>query len=65
MPLLTACSTPMAGSAIDPAAGHRAATTLACGAFQPIRYSRLDTEETRRQVRAHDAAGAAICGWKP
>lgn len=62
---LTACSAATAGKEIDAAAIHRASTAAACGAFKPIRYSKNDTEETRRQVRAHDAAGAAICGWKP
>ena len=62
---LTGCASLTAGSAIEPAAAHRAATAVACGAFQPITYSRSDAAETRRQIRAHDAAGAAICGWKP
>jgi hypothetical protein len=32
-----------------------------CAAFEPIRASRTDTEETRRQVKAHNAAWDAIC----
>jgi hypothetical protein len=33
----------------------------ACQAFEPIRYSRNDTAETVRQVRAHNAAWDALC----
>ena len=32
-----------------------------CEAFEPIRYSRTDTEETRRQIREHNAAWDALC----
>ncbi|GJD99896.1 hypothetical protein [Methylobacterium isbiliense] len=34
-----------------------------CRVAAPIRYSRQDTAETRRQIRAHNAAGVAACGW--
>lgn len=33
----------------------------ACQAFEPIRYSRNDTDETKRQVRGHNAAWEALC----
>jgi hypothetical protein len=33
----------------------------ACQAFEPIRYSRNDTEETKRQARGHNAAWDALC----
>jgi hypothetical protein len=33
----------------------------ACQAFEPIRYSRDDTAETVKQVRAHNAAWNALC----
>lgn len=32
-----------------------------CGAFVPITYSRLDTQETRDQITEHNAALAAVC----
>ena len=34
---------------------------VACAPFQPISYSRLDTEETRRQIVMHNAAYVAVC----
>ena len=38
--------------------------SAACLAFQPIRWSSHDTLETQKQARAHNAAGASLCGWK-
>ena len=35
-----------------------------CLAFEPIRYSRTDTEETRRRVREHNAAWDKLCKAK-
>lgn len=37
------------------------ATDTSCQAFEPIRYSRKDTDETQRQVREHNAAWDALC----
>ncbi|KMO33305.1 hypothetical protein VQ02_21155 [Methylobacterium variabile] len=34
-----------------------------CQTARPITYSTRDTPETRRQVRAHNARGVAVCGW--
>jgi hypothetical protein len=35
----------------------------ACTAFRPITYSASgDTEDTKRQVRGHNAAWVALCG---
>lgn len=36
----------------------------ACEAFEPIRYSRTDTDETKKRVRAHNAAWDALCKGK-
>lgn len=36
----------------------------ACTAFEPVRYSRNDTEETKRAVREHNAAYDALCKGK-
>ena len=36
---------------------------VACGAFRPIYWSRKDTTETLVQVKEHNAAGKALCGW--
>ncbi len=37
---------------------------LFCLEAQPIIFSRLhDTEETIRQIKAHNAVGVKLCGW--
>lgn len=41
--------------------GTSAVTQVACGAFRPITYSRLDTEQTVRQIRGHNAAFEVVC----
>jgi hypothetical protein len=45
------CQEPARPSVID----------TACQAFEPIRYSRNDTDETKRQIRGHNAAWTALC----
>lgn len=34
-----------------------------CQTAVPITYHSSDTAATRRQIRAHNARGVAICGW--
>ena len=51
LPLLATCQTTTPTSAID----------VSCLAYEPIRYSRHDTEETRRQIVEHNAAWDAVC----
>jgi hypothetical protein len=34
---------------------------VACSAFEPIRWSRRDTDETIRAAKEHNAAWAALC----
>ena len=36
-----------------------------CTIFAPIYGSKKDTDETRRQVDAHNAEGIGACGWEP
>lgn len=36
-------------------------TEVSCLSFEPIQYSRTDTEETRRQIVAHNAAWDSLC----
>ena len=36
-------------------------TDTSCLAYEPIRYSRKDSEETRRQIIEHNAAWDALC----
>ena len=35
-----------------------------CDLAEPVRYSRLDTELTKKQVRELNAIGVKLCGWK-
>lgn len=53
MPILTGCETTTAtGGRIN---------AVACSAFEPIRWSRRDTDPTIRAVREHNAAWTAVC----
>jgi hypothetical protein len=36
---------------------------VACQSFQPVYWSAKDTTRTIEQVREHNAAGKALCGW--
>jgi hypothetical protein len=51
LPLLAACKTTTPISVTD----------TSCLAYEPIRYSRTDSEETRRQIIEHNAAWTALC----
>jgi len=55
MPLLilTGCATTTASVGTD---------AVACSAFEPIRWSNKDTEDTIRQAKEHNAAWVAVCG---
>ena len=52
LPILPGCATTTASVGTD---------AVACSAFEPIRWSKKDTEETIRQVKEHNAAWAAMC----
>lgn len=58
---LAASLTILSGCATTTATGAR---SLACGAFEPIRWSAQDTDETIRQAKAHNAAGKALGCWE-
>ncbi|WP_164738475.1 hypothetical protein [Aquabacter cavernae] len=51
----------LAGCAATTGSGGR---DVFCGAAAPIRWSAADTDETIRQVKGHNAAGRALCGWR-
>lgn len=54
--LLVACQT------TTPTAGiETRVVDTSCVVFEPIRYSRRDTEGTQDQVKAHNAAWDSIC----
>jgi hypothetical protein len=60
-PLLTlpGCATTTASVGTD---------AVACSAFEPIRWSKEDTDDTIRQAKAHNAAWKAVCAtryWQP
>jgi hypothetical protein len=52
-----------AGVFCDEPAGPDVVDT-SCQAFEPIRYSRTDTDETRQQIREHNAAWDVLCKEK-
>jgi hypothetical protein len=49
------------GSVLCEQPAQKAIVDTACSAFEPIRYSRNDTDDTKRQIRAHNAAWDALC----
>lgn len=53
MPTLAGCATTTATGA----------TEVYCASAAPIRWSSADTDETIRQVKAHNAVGRTLCGW--
>ena len=54
LPILAGCASP------TPSAASRGA----CGAFRPISWADADSDPTIRQVKAHNAVGRALCGWR-
>lgn len=52
--ILAGCATTTASVGTD---------AVACSAFEPIRWSERDTEETIRQVKEHNAAWKALCDF--
>ena len=49
---VAACATTTASVGTD---------AVACSAFEPIRWSKKDTNDTIRQAKEHNAAWASIC----
>jgi len=52
----------MLGACAHPPTPTAATAEPDCTAFGPITYSKADTDETIRQIKAHDAAWRAMCG---
>jgi hypothetical protein len=52
--LLSSCAT--TGSSVP-------TDRVACRSFEPIYWSGKDTPKTIAQVKEHNAAGKAVCGW--
>lgn len=63
LPLIAACKTTTPIAATDTFLSGRVQTSNpeSCLAYEPIRYSRSDTAETRRQIIEHNAAFDALC----
>lgn len=40
-------------------------TKVFCASAKPIAWSAADTDATIREVKAHNAVGRALCGWRP
>jgi len=58
--ILTGCASLTNSSARTSAPN---ATRVACQSFQPIYWGKGDTDKTVAQVKEHNAAGKALCGW--
>jgi len=43
--------------------GSAGTDVVACSAFEPIRWSVKDTDETIRRVKEHNAAWKAVCAF--
>lgn len=43
--------------------GTGATKAAICDQFRPIRWSASDTDESLKQIKAHNAVGKAICSW--
>jgi hypothetical protein len=52
---------PLAGCGTMTAGG--ATKAALCEQFAPIKWSDSDTDESLKQIKAHNAVGRAICGW--
>jgi len=44
--------------------GSSATEKALCRSFRPILWSGGDTDRTIHEVKAHNAVGVALCGWK-
>lgn len=51
---LSSCATLTAGGETERAL---------CSSFRPITWSTQDTDQTIREVKAHNAVGVSVCGW--
>lgn len=45
--------------------GGSATRSALCDQFRPVRWSSQDTAQTVAEVKANNAVGKALCGWKP
>lgn len=57
MLILNGCATTTGSAAIEPGAD------TFCRISRPISWSQSDTDQTIREVKAHNAVGVRLCGW--
>ena len=63
--MLLALAIVATGCAKTPAGVATETGRALCDVFRPIAWSDQDTDDTIRAVKAHNATGARVCGWKP
>lgn len=61
MPILTSCAGLTGSGATEP---PLPGAESFCAIAKPITWSTRDTDQTVREVKAHNAAGKALCGWE-
>lgn len=61
---LTASMLILSGCATLTALGETETDRAYCDAFRPISWSARDTDQTIREVKAHNATGRDICAWQ-
>lgn len=60
--LALALMLPLIGCASQTGSGAKTKSAI-CDQFAPIRWSVSDTDESLKQIKAHNAVGKAICDW--
>lgn len=60
--LLSVCAT-LAGCQTTTTPSVATSSAPFCKVAEPILYSKVDTEPTKKQVREHNAVGVALCKW--
>ncbi len=59
---LSACASLTGSGATEPPKPEPGADTF-CRIAKPITWSSRDTDQTIREVKAHNSTGIALCGW--
>lgn len=61
--LATALMLTLASCASQTASNETDAARLFCTVARPITWASADTDQTIREIKAHNAVGARLCGW--
>ena len=62
--LLLSAALTVAGCATTTGGGGATGKAV-CASFRGISWADADTDATIRQVKAHNAVGRELCGWRP